>query len=85
VMVRSNDVIIINRGSDYGVSPGQIFEVKETGEILTDPSTGEILEVFEGEVTCRIEVTRVSERVAYCKLVDGVAPERGDAVVLAGS
>jgi hypothetical protein len=35
----------------------------------------------EGQVTATIEVSKVSEKVAYCKLVDGTTPERGAVVV----
>jgi len=82
VMARSEDVIVINRGGDYGLAPGHRFAVREEGEVLTDPATGEILDVFEGKVTGEIEVTRVSDKVAYCKLVDGALPARGDGVIL---
>ncbi len=82
VMAQSEDRIVINRGEDYGVSVGSRFAIREKGEILTDPETGEILDVFEGEITGRLEVNRVSKKVAYCKLVEGQMPKRGDAVVL---
>jgi curli biogenesis system outer membrane secretion channel CsgG len=85
VLAQGNDRIVINRGENYGIAVGQVFVVREAGEILTDPATGEILDVFEGEETARIEVTRVTEKVSYCKLVSGTVPNRGDSVVLAGS
>jgi curli biogenesis system outer membrane secretion channel CsgG len=81
VLVRSNDMIVINRGEDYGVEVGDRFLIREAGEVLTDPATGEILDVFEGAVTGKIKVNRVTEKVSYAELVDGVAPARGDAVV----
>jgi curli biogenesis system outer membrane secretion channel CsgG len=81
VLVRNPEMIVINRGGDFGVEAGNVFLIREAGEILTDPATGEILDVFEGAVTGKIEVNRVSDKVAYAKLVDGVAPKRGDAVV----
>ncbi len=81
VMAQSPEQIVINRGDTYGIQVGQIFSVREEGEVLTDPATGEILDVFEGATTATIEVTRVSERVAYCKLVDGTLPSRGDSLV----
>ena len=81
VTVRGPETIVINRGESYGVSVGDVFLVREAGEILTDPATGEILDTFEGAVTGKIKVNRVSEKVAYSELVDGIAPVRGDAVV----
>lgn len=81
VMVSGTGQIIINRGSNYGVAPDQLFVVREEGEVLIDPSSGEILDMEEGEVTATIRVTKVSEKVAYCDLVDGDTPERGAVVV----
>ena len=42
---------------------------------------GEILDRVEGAITGTLEVTRVTEKVSYCKVVDGELPVRGDAVV----
>jgi curli biogenesis system outer membrane secretion channel CsgG len=81
VMVRSPEMIVINRGESFGVQQGDTFLIREKGEILTDPATGEILDVFEGKVTGKIKVNRVSENVAYAELIDGVSPARGDALV----
>lgn len=82
VMANSEDQIIVSMGSNYGLQPGQAFSIQEEGEVLTDPSTGEVLDYLEGAVTGKIEVTRVSEKVSYCKLIDGTLPNRGDTVVL---
>lgn len=73
--------VIINLGSSRGVSVGERFSVRKDGEVLTDPTTGEVLDRIEGEVTGELEVTQVREKIAYCKLVDGTMPERGDTVV----
>ena len=81
VMVSKTGQEIINRGSNYGVAPDQLFSVREEGEMLIDPETGAILDMEEGKVTATIKVTKVSEKVAYCDLVDGVPPDRGAIVV----
>lgn len=83
VAVKSDKLIIMNRGENYGVGIGDVFLVREAGEVLTDPATGEILDVFEGEVTGKIKVHRVAEKIAYAELIEGIAPVRGDAVVYA--
>lgn len=85
VMVRSPEMIVINRGENYGIGTGDVFLIREAGEILTDPATGEVLDVFEGAVTGKIKVNRVTEKVSYAELVDGTPPERGDAVVFESS
>jgi curli biogenesis system outer membrane secretion channel CsgG len=81
VTVTGDGRIVINRGSKFNVQNGDRFQVREIGEVLTDPATGEVLDRIEGAITCTIEVDRVTEKVSYCKLVDGVLPTRGDSVV----
>jgi|TARA_B110000116_G_C16519896_1_gene439516 hypothetical protein len=49
--------------------------------MLIDPETGTILDMEEGKVTATIKVTKVSKKVAYCDLVDGVPPNCGAIVV----
>ena len=80
VMAKSEKMIVINRGEDYGVEVGNSFSIREKGEVLTDPDTGEILDVFEGEVLGKVKVNRVSEKVSYCELIEGVMPKRGDSL-----
>lgn len=85
VVVVSGDRIIINRGKNFAVPVGQKFVVREQGEVLTDPTTGEILERIEGPTTCTIEVTKVSDKISYAKLTDGEMPKKGDVVQATGS
>jgi curli biogenesis system outer membrane secretion channel CsgG len=82
VVAVEGEQIVINLGQNYGVRGGQLFIVRKAGKELTDPETGEVLDRVEGEVTGTIEVTKVREKIAYCKLLDGSPPERGDTVVL---
>jgi len=81
VTVTGDGRIVINRGSEYNISQGDQFQVREVGEVLTDPSTGEVLDRIEGAVTCTIRVTRVTDKIAYCELVSGELPMRGDTVI----
>ena len=82
VMVKSGR-IIINRGSNFGVQTGQVLEMVTQGEALIDPDTGENLGFDEGETLGKIKVTKVTEKVSYCEVVDGEKePERGTVVKL---
>ena len=81
VVTVSGSNIIINIGENRGVGEGQVFIVRTDGEVLTDPTTGEVLDRIEGEITATIEVTKVREKIAYCKLLDGQMPERGATVI----
>ncbi|MGE9290215.1 MAG: CsgG/HfaB family protein [Puniceicoccales bacterium] len=81
VVAISGDKIIINRGANFNIAEGQKFVVREKGELLLDPTTGEVLERIEGEITCEIEVTKVSDKISYAKLLVGTMPAKGDVVV----
>ena len=45
--VLSDSKIVINRGKKDGVETGQKYQVYRTGEMLTDPKTGESLAALE--------------------------------------
>jgi len=82
VVTVAGERVIINRGEQFGVEPGHTFVVRTEGEVLTDPSTGEILDRLEGEVVCTLKVDKVREKIAYCSVVEGKKPERGASVVM---
>jgi len=82
VVTVAGDQVIINLGGEYGVTTGQTFTVKKKGEVLTDPSTGQILGSSQGAVVGTIEVTQTQDKFSYCKLASGQMPSRGDIVVL---
>ena len=82
VVALLKEEIVISMGTNYGVEVGHTLIVRKDGEILKDPDSGAILDRLEGEVTGTIEITRVREKTAYCKLIDGTMPVRGDRVVL---
>lgn len=82
VVTVSGNTIIINRGEDFGVSPGVIFVVRTQGEVLTDPDTGEVLDRLEGEVVCSLKVDKVKEKNRLLQPGDGEMPDRGAAVIM---
>ena len=69
IILAKADKIIINRGQREGVQVGQQFSVGNVEE-LVDEDTGEVLDV---EITKAgtLEVTKVKEKIAYCKVVEG--------------
>lgn len=73
------DRIMINRGSREGVRSGMIFRLGEMEEVR-DPDTGELL-YNDFMETAKIEVIDVKEKIAFCKLVSGSTPERGQSFV----
>jgi curli biogenesis system outer membrane secretion channel CsgG len=74
--------VVIGMGENYGIEVGQTLIVRKDGEILQDPDTGAILDRLEGETTGTLEIVRVREKTAYCKLLDGTVPVRGDRVIV---
>ncbi len=61
--------IIINRGSREGVKVGNKFDVGSV-EQLIDEDTGEVLDEEMTKIGT-LEVTKVKEKIAYCKTVGG--------------
>ena len=64
--------IMINRGEREGVPIGQQFIVGNAEKII-DPDSGEFLD-YRFEEVGRLEVTKVSNRIAFCKLVSSTKP-----------
>lgn len=68
VMVKQN-MVIVNRGQREGVRPGERFIAGEA-TVLRDPDTGEVLD-YDIDIQANLEVDRVKEKIAYCKVVHG--------------
>jgi len=70
VVDASSGEVLINRGEREGVPVGQQFLVGDAERIL-DPDTGEFLDFSFDEVG-RLEVTKVRNRTATCKVLSSV-------------
>jgi len=76
-------VAIINLGLEAGIENGDRFRIERVGDVLTDPSTGEILKEARYLIG-DLEVTTVEEKVSYAAFRSSngtAAPERGDDVL----
>ncbi len=83
VRVANNGQVLINRGSEFGVSTGQMMVMRTEGEEILDPSSGAILGVEEGAEIGRLRVVRVEEKFAYCEVIDGEKhPQPGAVIIL---
>jgi len=54
VATPSKYLVVINKGAEHGVEPGQKFLIVGLGDLITDPDTGEELgklEMLRGKVT----------------------------------
>jgi curli biogenesis system outer membrane secretion channel CsgG len=78
--------VIVNAGSEAGLSAGDRFRVERLGATLTDPDTGLILSEQRftlGEVVINIVQPKIAEG-HFTPANDGVAPQRGDSAVFLG-
>ena len=70
---------IVNAGANQNMTPGVKLHVFRKGKVLTDPGTGEVLDV-EMLPICTLRVESVRDKVSIATLVDGDPPLRGDAI-----
>jgi len=69
--------VYLNAGADRNVQPGLSLSVWRPGRTLTDPRTGEILDVEMARIG-RVQVETVRDRLSIASVVDGDPPMRGD-------
>ena len=77
VIDNDNGTVYINAGANQNMREGMILHVYRAGKALTDPSTGEVLDVLTSNVGT-IQIQTVRDRVAICTVASGDAPARGD-------
>lgn len=69
--------VYVNAGADRNVQAGTQLTVYRKGKVLTDPSTGEVLDV-ELQKIGLIRIDAVRDRLSTAAVVSGEAPARGD-------
>ena len=65
--------VYINAGADRNMKAGTVLGVYHKGRVLTDPGTGQVLDVAMDKVGV-IQVDAVREKLATATLVSGAAP-----------
>ena len=65
--------VVLNGGKDRGVSPGDEYDVVETGDAIVDPDTGDVLGTETGRVVGRLRVGEVHARYSVAEVVAGDA------------
>lgn len=73
--------VIINGGRNVGLRAGMIFEVRGESREITDPVTGNVIDVVPGPSVGRIRITAVKELASQAELIDGLA-ERGNVLIV---
>ncbi|MDP1914250.1 MAG: CsgG/HfaB family protein [Brevundimonas sp.] len=69
--------VYLNAGADRNVQPGLTLTVWRPGRTLTDPRTGEVLDVEMARIG-QVRVETVRDRLSIASVVDGEQPVRGD-------
>jgi curli biogenesis system outer membrane secretion channel CsgG len=63
--------VYLNGGSDRGLTAGEELEVREPGEPIIDPATGDILGHADERVVGRLRITEVKDRFSIAEVIDG--------------
>lgn len=79
----ASNAVIINGGENYGVQTGAVFNVREPGRTITDPTTGNTIDYIEGNIVGQIRITQVRSQAADGIIISGKAMrgnflEKGD-------
>jgi curli biogenesis system outer membrane secretion channel CsgG len=69
--------IILNGGKNRKFAIDQFYRVRQKGHAVTDPGTGDVLEILPGPVIGVIHVTEVRGKVAGAEVVSGYGFKRG--------
>lgn len=69
--------VYLNAGTDRNVVPGLTLNVWRPGRTLTDPGTGEVLDVEMSRIG-RVQVATVRDRLSIATVTEGGEPMRGD-------
>lgn len=77
VVDAADNGVYLNAGADRNVQSGLTLSVWRPGRTLTDPGTGEVLDVEMARVG-RVRVETVRARLSTASLIDGEPPMRGD-------
>lgn len=82
VIMLTGDKIVIRGGERDGLEVGMKFDVAKLGEPIIDPETKEILDEGKETKIGVIQIASLKEKVAYCTVVSGEKPEKGNVVIL---
>lgn len=81
VIEANNGQVYVNAGAERNVQPGLLLNVYRKGKVLTDPSTGVVLDV-EMQSVGSVRIASVREKLSIAKVESGDAPVRGDLLKL---
>lgn len=69
--------IVVNGGRRRGLRVGQQYRVRGEGQAVTDPLTGDVLDILPGPLVGTIEITEVHDALAVGERIEGHVLQRG--------
>jgi len=69
--------IILNGGRERGLNAGDGYQVRGQGTPVTDPLTGDVLDVMPGTVVGTVRIMEIREQVSVAEVVSGHGFARG--------
>jgi curli biogenesis system outer membrane secretion channel CsgG len=81
VIESSNGLIYVNAGADRNMQAGVVLKVSRRGKVLTDPGTGQVLDIEMQDIGT-IRIVGIRDKLSTAELVSGENPARGDVLKL---
>jgi len=69
--------IILNGGRERRLNAGDVYQVRGQGTPVTDPLTGDVLDVMPGTVVGTVRIMEIREQVSVAEVVSGHGFARG--------
>jgi curli biogenesis system outer membrane secretion channel CsgG len=63
--------IIINGGENFELKVGDKFIARDAPSYITDPLTGDILNITPGTILAEVQVIKVENKISYAKIIKG--------------
>ncbi len=72
--------ILLNGGKERGLRAGDVFQVRSKGTPVTDPGTGDLLDVMPGPIVGTIQIVELRDSVSVAQRVSGQDFVRGQSL-----
>ncbi len=69
--------IVLNGGRERGLETGAVYQVRGKGTPVTDPLTGDVLDIMPGPVVGTVRIMEMRDQVSVAELVSGHGFARG--------
>lgn len=73
----SGSRIVLNGGRERGLEIGAVYQVRGRGTPVTDPLTGDLLDMIPGPIIGSVRIMELRDRVSVAELVSGEGFARG--------